>query len=335
MIAKSRVCDRVDRWTKWFSNNLGLLSALVWLFFAQVVAVGVSTSGWRDLLKLERLIPLLCWLVLSIILYCSRRARTDAGICLIAWRDAYENEVPLVESLLRASRAWEFVKCGLPHSHDDRSEWLDSRSHIITRVGDNAEAAFLGKSRLSVAISTRDHVAFLIGWKAFPRLGPLSLDIWGKDRFTGKTTAPFSRTLRLDSSHRLEALMLEPPQAGLAPDSVMHVISPRRVPEKWWPALGEPTPQEVRRFVSEGSTGSCALLVEEGDIRSLVICAATIRACILSSSTGEPDAIPPKIRLNCGEAIAFALGVLVANSGPVTIEAFEGQEWSAWWTVRV
>lgn len=178
-----------------------------------------------------------------------------------------------------------------------------------------------------VAPVAPDHIGFLLGYQSSCDLMGIEITIWGRVTQTDLNRAIWGGLLNVNNSSHARVFD-GTEQSSLSPaPTLAHVVSPLRIPLSYH--------SDTKRFVADNSD-PCLLIEIHGESAQerIIETAIKIRAAA-RFALGQPSHPTLSIRLNCGQAIAFALGLLVAGSGIYQVEYFDkpSQEWMSWMIV--
>lgn len=308
------------------STFVGVLAAL---FVEDLPRAGVST-----------LVTILVVLAIVALLIFAQwfawRKSTDFGICVVAWESAtpFDGHVSLSEGIGMASRSWCPLEMDLPADAPAPPSWLMHLTSEMDRICHAATRTPIGDPRLAIAPATRDHCAFFLGQSLRASLVDVAVGVWGRTAVSeDRSKATWGHRFDIEpSSHKRVFTRMDaspavvPPQLDETCRGIM-VISPRRVPAPYW-SDGAP---DIGKYVLEHGAGYALVKLSE-DLDSLpgepemIRAAMKVQACARSVSGGSH--VP--LRLVCGEAEAFALGLLVGPLCPFQVEVWAGAGWKRW-----
>lgn len=319
-----------------FATKISRWSFLLTLMLATLA--GAVAGMWPELLDRRWQIwatigITLVTVIIACLVFASRRWSTATGICILFWpalRKDFRDRPAIRQALTHAARNWHFIERRPPDDISGSDSILQCVEALRRSVSD-AERSDQARLTLAILPGGPDHLAFDLGARASAELLGLNLDLWGrKQQPGGESPAEWGQLVSLSQAERDEMFTRSTKSiTDLVEPVIVHVITPRRLPSPYHFKNGgtphQPTEADAKRFVKETQEADESLpesyhllcLSDLVDIRGIVDVACSLLN--LSASAANP----PRLRLNCGEVAAFALGTLLSDRDRFTLQRFD------------
>ena len=331
---KAKIEKLVGRIATWLSRHDLLISLLIASSVGS--ALGLATDQLIDPNRL-RTAPLAFVSsllgLLILVSFLARNYSTDSGLCLVAWPSGsrFEDHKNIREAIEFDARRWESREYVVPVSIVQTAHWIDEIQSILSSIITSTLQAHVGTARLAIVPAMPDHAAFALGLKLHHLLVGAEATIWGRVASIGPERAAWGSVLAVDKG------TWDTVFDGGARDidgvgSMVHVVSARRIPRTERASALHPTRREMLDYVRSNSPGARLTEIDQYRVsESITNAAIAIRAMGRARLGNSPDS-GLTIRLTCGEAPAFALGMLVAGMGVFNIEYFDknSKGWKLW-----
>lgn len=267
----------------------------------------------------------------------SERA-TDFGIYIDCWpsesrfSDGHNVQAHLDES----TREYYRIQVPLPDRPTDAEGPLFEAAALLEAICRDALSRKIGQARVEVFPVARDHMAFLLGQQLGPTLSAATVSITGRTDFFSlqRNQAKWGPTALVHPRWRHEPTL---PILAIG-GTRLHIVSHRRLPQEWQRErceVGHDKDACCREFVAGQGDGFRPVVVrKEADVEELRIIGETV----LSRHGGHRS--PMTIRLNCGQAVAFALGLASIPGSHLGVQYYDKDtrtwtgsslDWQKWW----
>lgn len=269
-----------------------------------------SKRGWLPLA-----IASVAVVLLSLLIVLSRSHSTGTGLCLASWQgpEGFHDWANVQEATQRDAREWELRDLPPPPiGGATYRQWRRDVSHLFQAVCQSAALKSTGSMQLAIVPAAPDHVSFLLGRLAAPLLVGVNVHVWGRLDTNKDNRSSWNNLLDLRPGAVSDQMVRMKTPRG----TLVHVIAPRRLPGQR--AHGQSESDRVGAYLSQQPGDSLPLIVGDKN-EDLIHAASLIRS---SAVDAMEDGCVVTVRLTCGEAFSFALGVVTLGY-PVRLESFD------------
>lgn len=276
------------------------------------------------------------WIVL-------RMFSTDFGLCVMAWEagTTFAERTPLSVALRAKTRRWIPLEFDLPDAVPLPWHRLEGMFAEADKSCTMAGRHLIGAPRIAVVPATRTHCGFALGRSMRSQIADFSVEIWGRVVMSDDhNRVRWGKRLILTPRHHAAVFNLVPAPlvvgAGVARGIL--VVSPRRIPMDYWDKkTGTP---DVARYVDENRDGCLVVVASAGvdrnpDSHDIVMAAVMCRSYARAIRRAGPTN-RVALRLVCGEAESFALGLLIGSLCEFDLEVWSKvrREWLPWTSMK-